>query len=71
LGHSIGVRQHYQRYSDEALLHEYLKAVDLLTINEENKLRKKVEILEEKERDLIKKLADRLDYIETKLGTRD
>jgi integrase len=71
LGHSIGVRQHYQRYSDEALLHEYLKAVDLLTINEENKLRKKVEILEEKERDLIKELADRLDYIETKLGTRD
>jgi len=49
LGHSIGVRAAYQKYSDEDLLQEYLKAVDLLTINEANRLRKKVDALEEKE----------------------
>jgi integrase len=41
-GHSIGVRGRYLNYSEDDLLQEYLKALDLLTINEENKLRKKV-----------------------------
>jgi hypothetical protein len=60
LGHSIGVRAAYQKYTDEDLLREYLKAVDLLTINEANRLRKKVDALEEKE--------DRISDLERQLG---
>jgi hypothetical protein len=41
-GHSIGVRGRYLNYTEDDLLQEYLKAVDLLTINEENRLRIKV-----------------------------
>jgi integrase len=48
-GHSIGVRGRYLNYTDDDLLQEYLKAVDLLTINEANRLRRKVDTLEEKE----------------------
>jgi integrase len=35
----------YSKQTDDKLLSEYMKAVDLLTINEENRLRRKVEIL--------------------------
>jgi hypothetical protein len=46
LGHSIGLNQAYYRPDESEILQEYLKAIDLLTINEENRLRRKVEILE-------------------------
>jgi hypothetical protein len=46
-GHSIGVRAKYLNYTDDDLLHEYLKAVDFLTINEENRLKKQVTELRE------------------------
>jgi integrase len=45
LGHSIGLDDKYYRPTTAQLLEEYLKAVDLLTISEENRLRKKVEEL--------------------------
>jgi integrase len=48
LGHSIQLGDSYYRPLPEELLNEYLKAVDLLTINEENRLKRKVEILEVK-----------------------
>ncbi|PWU82673.1 MAG: hypothetical protein DLM72_00540 [Candidatus Nitrosopolaris wilkensis] len=38
----------YLKYSEEDLLQEYLKAVNLLTINEENRLKVKVNELEQK-----------------------
>jgi bisphosphoglycerate-dependent phosphoglycerate mutase len=41
-GHSIGVRGAYLKYLEEDLLSEYLKAVDYLTIIEENRLKIKV-----------------------------
>jgi len=44
-GHTIGVRGRYLNYSEDDLLQEYLKAVDLLTINEENRLKTKVKEL--------------------------
>ena len=44
-GHSVGIDEHYCKPSEEDLLEEYMKAVDNLTINEENRLRKKVEML--------------------------
>lgn len=57
-GHTIGVETSYARYSEDDLLQEYLKAVNLLTISEENRLRIKVEQLtvEKSALDEIKKL---------------
>jgi len=46
MGHSIGISDCYYRATENELLQDYLKAVDLLTINEENRLRKKVKVLE-------------------------
>ena len=44
LGHKIGLASAYYRPSEDEMLNEYLKAVDNLTINEENRLKRKVEI---------------------------
>jgi hypothetical protein len=46
MGHDTGLERSYYRPTEEELLQDYLNVVDLLTINEENRLRKKVEILE-------------------------
>jgi hypothetical protein len=46
MGHSVGISDSYYRATESELLEDYLKAIDLLTINEENRLRKKVKILE-------------------------
>jgi hypothetical protein len=46
MGHSVGLSDSYYRATESELLEDYLKAVDFLTINEENRLRKKVKILE-------------------------
>jgi hypothetical protein len=46
LGYKIGLASCYYRPSEEEMYSEYEKAIDLLTINEENRLRKKVETLE-------------------------
>jgi hypothetical protein len=46
LGHKIGLASAYYRPTEQDMLAEYLKAVDALTINEENRLRRKVQILE-------------------------
>jgi hypothetical protein len=45
LGHKIGLASAYYKPTQEDMLNEYMKAVNLLTINEENRLRKKVETL--------------------------
>jgi integrase len=45
-GHSVGIDEHYCKPSETDLQEEYLKAADNLTINEDNRLRKKVEKLE-------------------------
>jgi hypothetical protein len=59
LGHSVGLDDRYYRPTPNDLLEEFLKAVDLLTINEENRLRKKVEVLKA-ERDEIEMLKGRV-----------
>ena len=48
LGRSIGLSNSYYRPDANEILTEYLKAVDLLTVNEENRLHRMVEILEVK-----------------------
>ncbi|MDP9287034.1 MAG: hypothetical protein M3P08_02420 [Thermoproteota archaeon] len=46
LGHGTGLDDKYYRPTDTELLEEYQKAVDNLTINEENRLKTKVQTLE-------------------------
>ncbi len=46
LGHKIGLASCYYRPTEEEMYAEYQKAIDNLTINEENRLKRKVEKLE-------------------------
>jgi integrase len=48
LGHKIGLASCYYRPTEEEMLNEYMKAVNNLTINEENRLRKRVDELSER-----------------------
>lgn len=43
LGHKIGLASAYYKPTEQEMLNEYLKAVDALTINEENRLKSKIE----------------------------
>lgn len=51
MGHTIGISSNYYKPTESQLLEDYLKAVDLLTINEENKLKKEVANLTNKNRE--------------------
>ena len=51
MGHSIGLDDHYFKPGENDVLEEYLKAVDMLTINEEHRLKRKVDELTIKTRD--------------------
>ena len=46
MDHSLGESQNYHRPTEDELLEDYLNAIDLLTINEENRLKRKVQKLE-------------------------
>jgi integrase len=52
MGHSIGLDGHYFTPAESYVLQEYLKAVDNLTINEENRLRTKVDELTKKKNEI-------------------
>ena len=52
LGHSLKLDDSYLRLSEEEILQEYLKAVDLLTVNNENRLQKQVTELTQKQDDI-------------------
>jgi hypothetical protein len=43
LGHHTGLEENYYRPEEQDLLNEYVKCVDYLTINAENRLRREVE----------------------------
>jgi len=59
MGHDTGLEKSYYRPTEQEILKDYLNVVDLLTINEENRLQRKIEIL------TIEK--SRLDRIEEKM----
>jgi len=54
LGHKIGLTFVYYKPTEDEMLAEYMKAVNNLTINEENRLKIKVDLLERKEIDYAK-----------------
>ena len=45
LGHKIGLASAYYKPTEDEILAEYMKAIDNLTINPENRLKRKVEML--------------------------
>jgi hypothetical protein len=53
MGHkqSLGLEKSYYRPTNDKLLNEYLKVIDDLTINDENRLSKQVQELQEKNQD--------------------
>jgi integrase len=51
MGHSTGISDSYYRPTENDLLQDYLKCVDVLTINDEKSLQKKVEELANKSED--------------------
>jgi integrase len=62
--HDIGVKKHYLRVKESELLQEYLKAVDALTINQENKLQTRVNYLENEKSEKIAQLEERVQYLD-------
>lgn len=60
MGHREGLQAAYNRPLHEELLAEYTKAIDHLTINEENKLRIRVNDLEQKEREIEKRIREQV-----------
>ena len=46
MDHSLGESQNYHRPTEEELLEDYLNVVDLLTVNDEFRLKRKIEVLE-------------------------
>jgi integrase len=51
IGHNIGVSKSYYKPTTKEVLEDYMKAIDLLTINTESRLSKQVEKLAEKDRE--------------------
>jgi hypothetical protein len=52
LGHDIGISKSYYKPSEQELLEDYVKAIDLLTIDsDKSKLEKQVKELKEKSKD--------------------
>jgi hypothetical protein len=51
MNHSVGISDSYYRATENEVLEDYLKAVDFLAINEENRLKLKVQELTEKTQD--------------------
>ena len=52
LGHKIGLASCYYRPTEQEMYDEYMKAINSLTINEENRLKIKVELLESEKHEI-------------------
>jgi flagellar capping protein FliD len=73
MGHSLGLDDNYFKPSENDVLEEYLAAVDWLTINEENRLKKQVkeltkkqdeiEVMKERHEQEIKDIHEQMDHI--------
>ena len=67
MDHSLAESQNYHRPKESQVLEDYQHAIDLLTVNEENRLKKKVNELQSKY-DEIGKLVARIDVLERQSG---
>ena len=67
MGHSIGSDNSYIRPTQDKILSEYMKAASELTINEENRLKKKVIELQVKY-DRVDQLVARINLLEKEAG---
>lgn len=67
MDHSLGESQNYHRPTEQELVEDYLKAINGLTINEENRLKIKVELLES-EKNEITRLRNELDGIKAMMN---
>ena len=67
LGHKIGLASAYYKPTEQEMLDEYLKAVDLLTIDPANRYKRQVEKLEI-EKSQIDQLAMKMRRLEQKFG---
>jgi integrase len=67
-GHSLGITDHYARIDVQDNFLEYQKAIDNLTINEENRLKKQVKNLE-LEKSRLDRIEDKMKRLEAKYRT--
>ena len=70
MDHSLGESQNYHRPTEEELLEDYLNVIDFLTINEENRLRRKVEKLEI-EKNKIEIMSSQIREIQMKINRKN
>ena len=68
-GHNLRANDNNYVRQQDNLYSEYLKAADNLTINEENRLKKKVVVLQQRN-DNLDRLLDRLDKLEKEIGIK-
>lgn len=69
MGHDTGLERSYYRPTEEELLQDYLNVVDLLTVNEENRLKRKVETLEI-DKSTIDNIALKLELLEKQFNSK-
>jgi hypothetical protein len=67
LGHSTDLDDVYYKPKPDDLLQEYLKVVDMLTINEKHRLRRKVELLTVRD-DKLELLHNEIQELKDNLG---
>ena len=66
MDHSLGESQNYHRPTEKEILEDYLNVVDLLTLNEENRLKQKVEMKAQVEKSKLDSLTAKIDKLEKK-----
>jgi integrase len=69
MGHDTGLEKSYYKPSEKEILEDYLKVVDLLTINEESRLKSKIEKLEV-EKTQIEALAFELEKVKKAINVK-
>ena len=67
MGHSLGLDDNYFKPGENKILQEYLKAVDYLTINEENRLRKELGC-EKQKGDELSKVKQQFNIMKSQIG---
>jgi hypothetical protein len=70
MGHSIGISDSYYKITEDELLRDYLKGINLLTINEENRLKLKLEQNIQTEKSQIESLKKEFEKLKKELKQR-